>query len=123
MKVMLENHLKELKEKYLESLSLKMEKMRRSHQKGDWGTLRGELHKIKGTGLTYGFSDLSAVCRLFEQLVIGEKRDSFEKGFSLLEKILSHLQRNEIYSLQEDKDFLELQAYLPKEENKKRKTA
>ena len=108
-----EDHLKQLKEKYLAGLNLKMEAMRHFHQQGDLDSLRAELHKIKGTGLTYGFPEISQICRLFEQLVKKGEKDSFEMSFSLLEKVLFDRQRNKIYPLQEDKAFLKLQASVP----------
>ena len=113
-----ENHLKKLRKKYLMKLNLKVKSMKVLFQQKDWNSLRAELHKIKGTGLTYGFPEISHICRFLEQWVIKGEKHFFEMGFPLLEKALFERHKNKIYPLQKDKLFLKLQATIPEEENK-----
>lgn len=63
--------LSELKKDYLKAFPKKIELLKRLTESKNWEALMHEYHKLKGTGKTYGFPDVS---------VISEKMEGFAKN-------------------------------------------
>lgn len=97
--------LLELKVEYLEKFPAKLARLREITQKQDWQKLEDEYHKLKGTGKTYGFPEISIVCQQLEtmaQCLEGRQIEYFEQALTLLEKIhQSHLE-NQPFDLKND---------------------
>ena len=97
--------LQELKEEYLQKFPQKIDKLKNLTQAQDWTGLEEEYHKLKGTGKTYGFADISLVCEKLEALAQQPSRREvqiFNEAAVLLEKMHQNYLRNGILDLQKD---------------------
>lgn len=96
----------ELKAEYLEKFPQKIELLKiLTIDNPDWQRLEDEYHKIKGTGLTYGFPEISVVCEKLETMAQHkETRDleTFKKAIPLLEKMHQSYLENQGFDLQKD---------------------
>lgn len=61
--------MRELRGTYLTALVGRIAIVQTLTEKLDWSELYEIFHKIKGTGTTYGFPDLSKLCQRMEDLV------------------------------------------------------
>jgi len=94
--------LSDLKKEYLITLPEKIEKLRSLTEKEKWIEIQEEYHKLKGTGKTYGFPEISTLSEQLETLA--QKKESQKKGLflealDLLEEIRKAAVRNENYNL------------------------
>lgn len=94
--------LSDLKKEYLIALPEKIEKLRSLTQKEKWLEIQEEYHKLKGTGKTYGFPEISVLCEQLETLA--QKKESQKTGLfldalNLLEEIHKAALKNESYNL------------------------
>lgn len=97
--------LSELKKDYLEKFPTKLSVLRELTEKQNWLQLEEEYHKLKGTGKTYGFPEVSTVCEQMEALAKFEQNqipDLFEKAVTLLETIYQHYLENKPLNLESD---------------------
>lgn len=83
--------LSDLKKDYLAKLPLKIERLKELAQAENWEDLYTEYHKLKGTGKTYGFPEISAVCEKLE--IFAQKKEMqhvalFEDAAKLIEDLL-----------------------------------
>ena len=60
--------LKDMKADYLVALPRKIELIQQLIADEKWADLNEEYHKLKGTGKTYGFPEVSEVCQALETL-------------------------------------------------------
>ncbi len=65
-KPQLSSILQELKQDYLKSLPVKIKLLKELTSEQNWEKLAVEYHKLKGTGKTYGFPEVSIVCEKME---------------------------------------------------------
>ena len=82
--------LSDLKVEYLESLPNKIKKIRSLTKKEDWQSLYDEYHKLKGTGKTYGFPEISILCEQLEMLALkkeSQKIALFQQAADLMEEM------------------------------------
>lgn len=82
--------LAELKAEYLEALPGKIEKLKNLTEKREWGELSDEYHKMKGTGKTYGFPEVSIICEKMEFLALhhhAQQEALFKQALDLLERV------------------------------------
>lgn len=104
----LKNVLDDLKTDYLKSLPAKIDKLKQLSSSKNWSELSEEYHKLKGTGKTYGFPEITLICEHMEKLII--KKDNAlnnslnDNPFTLAPKILERLLR--AYERQEKYDLL-----------------
>ncbi|MCB0384432.1 MAG: Hpt domain-containing protein [Bdellovibrionales bacterium] len=61
--------MKELRTEYLESLPAKLNDLENSLNQEDVDCLREDFHKLKGTGKTYGFPEISELGEVVERLL------------------------------------------------------
>ena len=109
--------LSELKEDYLRIFPQKLELLQELTQKHDWAGLTTEYHKLKGSGKTYGFPQISIVCEILEDFASQkrhQKPETFEKALILLEKMYQTYLRQQSYALEQDDFALSLLALKPK---------
>ena len=64
----LKDVLADLKADYLKTLPAKIEKIKTLTFHQSWEQLADEYHKLKGTGKTYGFPEITLVCEKLEKL-------------------------------------------------------
>ena len=108
--------LAELKSEYLEKLPGKIKHLRQVNTTHDWVQIEEEFHKLKGTGKTYGFPEVSQLCEKMESLA--QHRDTqipglFDQAVELLERMLSSYQQGHSYEIHNDptmKAILKLKA-------------
>lgn len=81
--------LAELKVEYRSSFPRKIQKLRDTLATGDLDLLREEFHKLKGTGKTYGFPEVSVLCEVMEFACQDRRADlkSVEKAIAVLERM------------------------------------
>lgn len=108
--------LSELKQDYLTALPGKVERMRALLNAENWSDLAEEYHKIKGTGKTYGFPEVSTIGEHLESLARqpnSQKKALFEQSLILLEKMCAAYAQGQDFDLQKDpiaKSILALKA-------------
>jgi HPt (histidine-containing phosphotransfer) domain-containing protein len=101
--------LSELKTDYLVKLPEKISVLKAHFHSHKWPELEEEFHKLKGTGKTYGFPDISVVCEKLELLIQRENQSQsncshlvpvVNDSISLLEKMYQAYCRQEVLDLQ-----------------------
>lgn len=103
--------LDDLKKEYILSFPKKLEKIEKLTAEKNWKELADEYHKLKGTGKTYGFPQISTLCEKMELMAnqsSTQQRPLFESGFTVLKKLLTAYQQNSSFSIHEDPLFLML---------------
>jgi HPt (histidine-containing phosphotransfer) domain-containing protein len=97
--------LNELKEEYLQKMPQKIQLLKNLTARQDWKALEEEYHKLKGTGKTYGFPEISIICEKMEILAQQKQHHTaqmFEPAVELLEKMhLSYLEKKPL-ALEQD---------------------
>lgn len=66
----LDEMLKELQQKYIQTMPDKLASMTKHIETQNFQSLREEFHKIKGTGKTYGIPEISDLGAVFEEILI-----------------------------------------------------
>lgn len=86
----LDDVLLELKDKYHKDLPEMQSRLSEMLQKEDYEGIYQEVHKLKGTGSTYGFPEVTELATVLETLsrqTYKEKSEDLHNGLRLLEKI------------------------------------
>lgn len=97
--------LAELKVEYLASFPQKIQKLKALTQSKDWTQLAEEYHKLKGTGKTYGFPEVSTICEKLETLATHNQthlQHLFEQAIELLERMHKAYQMGNSFELDSD---------------------
>ena len=97
--------LGELKEDYLKKLPGKIENLKLLVGHQNWVGLEDEYHKLKGTGKTYGYPEISVICEKLELLVQQKNHQSselFQQAHELLEKMHQSYLKKEPVNLESD---------------------
>lgn len=63
------DRLKKLKDKYISRFSEIANNIKLMMENKAWGSLSAEIHKLKGTGSTFGFSDITVLCSEIEEKI------------------------------------------------------
>ncbi len=103
----------ELKEQYLQEFPAKLIALKEALNAQDAKNLHVLFHRLKGTGKTYGFEDVSTVSQLLETSCLESVKtgsplelQSIEKAIAILGRIYDCAQKKLPYSLATDADFL-----------------
>lgn len=97
--------LAELKAEYLIALPGKIAKLKLLTEKAEWGELSEEYHKMKGTGKTYGYPEVSLICEKMEFLAQhhhGQQQALFKQALEVLERVRQSYEDNVPYDLKAD---------------------
>lgn len=73
--------LSDLKAEYLTALPEKIKRIRSLTENESWDQIYDEYHKLKGTGKTYGFPEISTVCEKLE--ILAQKKETQKKALFL----------------------------------------
>lgn len=97
--------LSELKAEYLIKLPEKILALRQFTEQQSWQNVEAEFHKLKGTGRTYGYPDISVLCERLEFLA--QHKDTqlpvlFHQAIDLLTRMLKAYEKGEPYNLSAD---------------------
>jgi len=109
--------LGELKNDYLKKLPQKIDNLKTLTTAKDWQALEDEYHKLKGTGKTYGFPEISVLCEKLELLSQQEAHRScelFQSAHELLERLHQGYLKQEPVKLDQDSVAQSLLALKPK---------
>ena len=101
----------ELKNEYLQNLPGKIEKIKKLTQEKKWNDLCDEYHKLKGTGKTYGYPEVSVICEQLELLLMKPDQQNFpafERALTLLDKLLLSYQNKTPFEIEKDPIFCEI---------------
>lgn len=82
--------LEGLRKDYLSNLPQKISLIKKLTLDENWKELYNEYHKLKGTGKTYGFPEISTLCAKMEnfaQNVETQNKSIFEKAVGLLDEL------------------------------------
>lgn len=97
--------LNELRAEYLIKFPQKITRLKGLTEAQKWAELEEEYHKLKGTGSTYGFPDVSVVCEVMEALAQNKKTQTpeiFESTVQLLERMHQNYLENKVLDLKSD---------------------
>jgi len=97
--------LKELRSEYLIKFPQKISRLKELTLAQKWVELEEEYHKLKGTGSTYGFPDVSSVCEILEKLAQNKSTQNpeiFENTVLLLERMHQNYLENKVLDLNAD---------------------
>lgn len=97
--------LAELKAEYLQSLPVKIAKLEKLLAEEAWSDLTEEFHKLKGTGKTYGFPEISILCEKLEVLSSSKETQKtvlFEQALLLFHKMRASYNKGETFDLERD---------------------
>lgn len=100
--------LDDIKKDYLAVLPGKLDKIRDLKNKGELLLVRDEFHKLKGSGKTYGFPEISTLCEKLETLCKlnhPEINSIIDHGISVLGKIHAGRQNQNPLDLTQDEEF------------------
>lgn len=109
--------LNELKEEYLRKLPLKIDNLKALTEAQNWEGLEDEYHKLKGTGKTYGFPEISVLCEKLEFLAQHKTHrttELFREANLLLEKMHQGYLKQEPVRLEQEPFARSLLALKPK---------
>lgn len=108
-----EELMAQLHTEYLDSLPDKLNELESSVKLGEIEGLREDFHKLKGTGKTYGFPEISQVGELVERVLL-QQPNKFSQivpvAISLLRKIHQERQISPSFDLDGDGRFNEIRA-------------
>jgi HPt (histidine-containing phosphotransfer) domain-containing protein len=98
--------LAELKGEYVQRFPAKMIKLRGLFDQQNWTDLTQEFHKLKGTGRTYGFPEVSVVCEALENICAQPQVPAslVEKCFPLFQKMQQAWAEGHLYELSGDEN-------------------
>ncbi len=100
--------LAELKAEYLVKLPDKILKLKTLTSEKNWPALEEEYHNLKGTGKTYGFPEISAVCEKLESLAQRSETqlpNLFTEALHLLERMHQSYLSGLPFDLQNDSTY------------------
>lgn len=81
--------LAELKADYLSILPERIANLEKLLKEKNWKQMHIEFHKLKGTGKTYGFPEVSTICEKLEEASRYDNRQAeLAAGISELRKLL-----------------------------------
>jgi HPt (histidine-containing phosphotransfer) domain-containing protein len=107
----LQDLLAQLRKEYLASLPEKVRHIRKLYQMGDFNLVETEFHKLKGTGRTYGFSEISQLGQMAEELCqanIQIRGEMVEIAFDLLGQIYQMRNQNQVLDLEAQPGYTRL---------------
>ncbi len=94
-----------LKDKYLNSLSEKIEIIKSHIALKNLSGLQQEFHKLKGSGKTYGFNNITLISTRIDLLLKNKSPEALDyasKSCTLFEKIINSHFNNESYDVHTD---------------------
>lgn len=97
--------LAELREEYLLRFPHKIALLKSLTESRKWRDLEEEYHKLKGSGKTYGYPEVSTVCQKLESLLMQDlvqDTEIFDQAIGLLEKMHQSYLKDESFDLQQD---------------------
>lgn len=98
----LDQLLQEMKQDYLEALPKKIVLLEKLTKEKNWDQINTEYHKLKGTGKTYGFPEISKISEHLESLSAKKETQItmlFDQATQLLRDIVDGYNANKPINL------------------------
>lgn len=99
----------ELRKEYLSELPKVIINLKEAHSENNGEKVHTIFHQLKGSGKTYGFDEITDLCKIMEER---SKGNSIPKGcddaISILETILKKRSGNEPVNLNQDSRYIKL---------------
>lgn len=108
----LQSLLEDLKKDYLAALPIKIQRINDLLHIEEWDLIQEEFHKLKGTGKTYGFPEVSTLGEYMETLFKRGTPDhqlAAKTAVNVLSRILTARENNRAFDIAVDEDYLKLQ--------------
>jgi HPt (histidine-containing phosphotransfer) domain-containing protein len=104
--------LLELKNEYRKNFPKRIQVLRELTQRQDWECLTREFHKLKGTGRTYGYPEVSILCEVLEEACRQGQVDAvqMQKVFSVFARMLESWEDGRFFHPQQDQEAKEILA-------------
>ena len=83
--------MNELVKLYMVRLTETSEVLKALLENNDWEKLENEIHKIKGTGSSFGFNDITELCVVIEEKI---KNQDLNYAVDLIEKLIVLINKN-----------------------------
>ena len=103
----------QLQKEYIAGFDEKFRRILGFHKKRDWQALKLEYHNLKGTGTTYGMSEVTELCQQMEKLCQKNtemEKETLEISIELLKKIADKYRDQKPFVLSENRDFIKLKS-------------
>lgn len=116
----LEDLLKSLQQEYLQALPAKIANIRGLADKGAPGDLKDAFHKLKGTGKTYGFPEITDLAALVELLCETKPENAAQVSLmaaGVLADIYQARTEAREFDIQGDKRYVDLMGLKPDQES------
>lgn len=97
--------MEDMRKDYLLSFPHRIASIRSYMSENKWQCVHQEYHKLKGSGKTYGFAEISIICEVLETLSTDPPRADirlFEDAISLLERLHQSYLKNRAFDLKSD---------------------
>lgn len=101
--------MKELGQEYIANLPEKISEIELNCKTGDVSHLREDFHKLKGTGKTYGFPEISQLAETVERICLQQPEHAVEAAAEAV-KILKSIHHSRLQ--ERALDLLTIQDYL-----------
>jgi len=104
--------LLELKNDYRKNFPKRVQSLRELTQLQDWESLTREFHKLKGTGRTYGYPEVSILCEVLEQACREGRVDAvqMQKVFSVFARMMESWEDGQFFHPHQDPEAQEIMA-------------
>lgn len=106
--------LAELQKEYIKTFPEKAAILTSSIEKQDFDSVQNQLHKMAGSGATYGMPEITKVCRTLENYLQDSPDKSFRhlaSGVELVKRILAARTSGTVINLDDEKVMRDLQNY------------
>lgn len=102
--------MRDLQQEYLQQFPQRLQRMKQQWQEKNITAITREFHQLKGTGKTYGFSEVSELCEMLEFLCeeIQAPFPEITSALEILEKIFSTRAQGSILSFDGNDNFLQI---------------
>lgn len=106
-----EQMMKELREEYVKSIPAKLVDIEEHFKAQQWGELRNDFHKLKGTGRTYGIPEISVLCEAVEKICVKQQASVnlvVPPALELLKAIYARRLNQQEYPIENEAAFIEI---------------
>lgn len=99
----------ELQQEYLAELPNIISNLKTAHQQTNGEEVHRIFHQLKGSGKTYGFDEITELCKIMEERSMGNIiPKKTETAIQLLEHILNKRSNKESVHLNKEPSYIEL---------------
>lgn len=107
--------LRRMQAEYLESVPEKIQKIQEARASGDLKRLRTEFHRLRGSGKTFGFPEITRLGESLERIIDRCQEAERERAVDLALALLAAFGKNKggSWSLEEAPEWVPLSSLIP----------